>query len=77
MNLYSHLTIEECENILKYLTLKMTITQIADILGRNKSTISSELRRNGDLNGYSPSKAGQQRTCIIVQCLPILVMVIR
>ena len=57
MNLYSHLTIEERENILKYHTLKMTITQIANILGRNKSTISCELRRNSDLNVYSPSKA--------------------
>nr|WP_241762027.1 helix-turn-helix domain-containing protein [Lactobacillus gigeriorum] len=35
----------------------MTITQIANILGRNKSTISRELRRNSDLSGYSPSKA--------------------
>ncbi|WP_157685036.1 helix-turn-helix domain-containing protein, partial [Lactobacillus gigeriorum] len=50
MNLYSHLTIEERENILKYHTLKMTITQIANILGRNKSTISRELHRNSDLN---------------------------
>ena len=72
MNLYSHLTIEERENILKYHTLKMTITQIANILGRNKSTISRELRRNSDLNGYSPSKATSRYLDRRKNCHPVL-----
>lgn len=72
MNLYSHLTIEERENILKYHTLKMTITQIANILGRNKSTISRELRRNSDLNGYSPSKVTNRYLNRRKNCHPVL-----
>ena len=72
MNLYSHLTIEERENILKYHTLKMTITQIANILGRNKSTISRELRRNSDLSGYSPSKATSRYLDRRKNCHPVL-----
>ena len=72
MNLYSHLTIEERENILKYHTLKMTITQIANVLDRNKSTISRELRRNSDLNGYSPSKATSRYLDRRKNCHPVL-----
>jgi transposase, IS30 family len=48
----SHLTVEEREVIaLMHREGKMQ-TQIADRLGRSKSTISRELRRNRSRNGY-------------------------
>ena len=34
-----------------------TITQIAELLGRHKSTISRELRRNAGFRGYRPKQA--------------------
>ena len=52
---YNHLSIVEREKILIYLTQGLSLCQIANLLGRNKSTISRELARNrGD---YLPSKA--------------------
>ena len=34
-----------------------TITQIAQLLGRHKSTVSRELRRNAGFRGYRPKQA--------------------
>ncbi len=48
----SHLTLEERELIAHMHRTGKMQTQIADRLGRNKSTISRELRRNRSRNGY-------------------------
>jgi IS30 family transposase len=48
----SHLTLEEREVIALLHRAGKTQTQIADRLGRPKSTISRELRRNRSRNGY-------------------------
>ena len=52
---YKHLSITEREKILFHLAQGLSICQIAKILGRNKSTISRELKRNS--SEYLPSKA--------------------
>ena len=43
---YHHLTIEERACLHQYYKNGLKITEIAEMLGRNKSTISRELRRN-------------------------------
>ena len=48
----SHLTLEEREIIAHMHRVGKMQTQIADRLGRSKSTISRELRRNRSRNGY-------------------------
>lgn len=48
----SHLTLEERERIAQMHRAGKTQTGIAEQLGRNKSTISRELRRNRSRNGY-------------------------
>jgi IS30 family transposase len=48
----SHLTLEEREVIAQMHRAGKMQTQIADRLGRSKSTISRELRRNRSRNGY-------------------------
>jgi IS30 family transposase len=52
---YKHLNIIEREKILLNFAKGLSISEIAKIVGRNKSTISRELKRNG--KEYSPSKA--------------------
>jgi IS30 family transposase len=48
----SHLTLQEREVIAHMHRAGKRQTQIADRLGRNKSTISRELQRNRSRNGY-------------------------
>ena len=43
---YHHLTIEERACLHQYYKNGLKVTEIAEMLGRNKSTISRELRRN-------------------------------
>lgn len=43
---YKHLTIEERACIAQYYKNNLKVSEIADLLGRNKSTISRELKRN-------------------------------
>ena len=50
---YHHLTISERECILLMHHSKESITQISQVLGRNKGTISRELSRNAEGNSYS------------------------
>lgn len=52
---YKHLSITEREMLMFYRAQGMSGYQIAKLLGRNKSTISRELKRNA--TDYSPSKA--------------------
>lgn len=57
MNHYKHLTLFEREKILLFLAKGYSITKIAKQLGRSKSTISRELRRNHSKHDYMPSDA--------------------
>ena len=43
---YNHLTIEERACIAQYYKNNLKISEIATLMGRNKSTISRELKRN-------------------------------
>ena len=52
---YKHISITEREKILFHRAAVLSICQIAKILGRNKATISCELKRNP--GGYSPGEA--------------------
>lgn len=60
MHHYKHLTLEERENILKFYTLGYSITKISELVNRNKSTISRELKRNMDSDGYYPSRSQEK-----------------
>lgn len=57
MSHYKHLTTKERESILVLLTQGVTIRKIAEMLNRSPSTVSRELKRNTDKEGYSPSQA--------------------
>ena len=54
---YHHLTLEEREMVMKYQAIGYSISRIAILLGRNKSTISRELNRNSVKRDYIPSAA--------------------
>ena len=56
----SHLSLEEREVIAHMHRAGKTQTQIADRLGRHKSTVSRELRRNRSRNGYWAAAAQQK-----------------
>lgn len=53
---YKHLSQIERYQIYSLMKANQSITQIADQLGRHKSTISRELGRNEGCRGYRPSK---------------------
>lgn len=57
MHPYSHLSLFEREHIMISKSQNKSISEIANDLGRNKSTISRELRRNSGTSGYSASVA--------------------
>ena len=57
---YTQLTQEERYQIDKLLALENTVTGVARELGRSKSTISRELRRNRTEAGYQPAVADRQ-----------------
>ena len=55
---YRHLTIDERENILKMHSEQKNMVRIAELIGRNKGTISRELSRNLSSTGdYKPHLA--------------------
>jgi IS30 family transposase len=55
---YRHLTIDERESILKMRSEQKNMTHIAELLGRNKGTISRELSRNlSSTDEYKPHLA--------------------
>ena len=54
---YKHLSQIERYQIHSLMKAQHSITQIADLLGRHKSTISRELRRNAGFRGYRPKQA--------------------
>jgi IS30 family transposase len=58
MNQYTHLSIFEREMIFSLTAQKSSITMIAELIGRNKSTVSRELSRNTTRKRpYSPTNA--------------------
>lgn len=59
MRRYTQLTQEQRYQIQALLKAERTYTEIADILGCHKSTISRELARNRGLRGYRPRQAHQ------------------
>ena len=54
---YHHLTQEERYTIYERLHRGASATEIAAGLGRSKSTVSREIRRNQGQRGYCPSQA--------------------
>lgn len=54
---HARFNIEERESILKYISQGISINKIATLIGRNKSSISRELKRNTVNGFYSPSRA--------------------
>ncbi len=55
MKSYTHFTQEERESIYLLLKLNKNLTEIAAELGRHKSSVSREIRRNSSINGqYNP-----------------------
>lgn len=54
---HKHFSIEERESILKYVSQGISMSQIARLLGRNKSSISRELKKYNSNGNYSPFKA--------------------
>ena len=56
---YTHLTSEERYHISVLRKTKTSLSEIARILGRNKSTISRELERNTGKRGYRHKQAGE------------------
>lgn len=57
---YTHLTQEERYQIHALKRQNISLTRIAAELGRDRSTISRELKRNTSLNGYKPAAAHKQ-----------------
>lgn len=67
---YTHLTSFERGEIYALLEAKKSIAYIAGHLGRDRSTVYRELRRNGAKRGYSPQKAQQQYQERREECRP-------
>ena len=57
MNRYTQLTLEQRYQIYALRAAEHSQTEIADIVGVNKSTVSRELTRNTGLKGYRPKQA--------------------
>lgn len=57
MSHYQHLTLSEREKLMYFLAKGDSVTKIAKKLGRSKSTISRELRRNCCKGEYVPADA--------------------
>jgi IS30 family transposase len=75
-NPQGHLTIEEREKIRCGREKGITLTEIARMLGRHKSTISREVRRNRlGRNPYQAHTAQQlyqqrRKACVRMDCYP-------
>ena len=59
---YTHLTQEERYKISAYKSIGLSIKKIAENLGRDKSTIYREIKRNTGLKGYRPKQAQEKAT---------------
>ena len=67
---YKHLILSEREKILYFQAKNYSITAIANAVGRDKSTISRELRRNTEEKQYLPASAQQLYKSRRVACKP-------
>ncbi len=56
---YTHLTVEERYHISSLRKTGISLSEIARQIGRNKSTISREIKRNTGQRGYRPKQANQ------------------
>ena len=65
---YTHLTQEERYQIRAMLTAQCSLNAIAEVLGRSRSTISREVRRNRGQRGYRPKQAHQKARERAVAC---------
>ena len=68
MHRYAHLSAEERDRIADMRSRHETVTAIADAIGRDKSTVSRELARNGRRGRYGACKAqeraeGRRKAC--------------
>ena len=57
---YQQLTLEERTMIYAFCKAEYSVTAIADELGRHKSTISREIKRNAGKRGYRPKQANEK-----------------
>lgn len=57
---YTQLTQEQRYQIYALLKMGHNQTEIADVIGKHKSTVCRELRRNKGLRGYRPKQANSQ-----------------
>jgi len=57
---FYHMTLEERQRISDLMSEGLSINRIAEMIGRNKSSISRELHRNENNKGYAPDKAHQE-----------------
>lgn len=68
---YRHLTQEERTLISHYGQQGMSLSQMAQLLCRHKSTLSREMKRNSNKDGYQPQTAGnrylvrRKRLCLL------------
>jgi IS30 family transposase len=60
MTIYTQLTCGQRYQIKALLKMRHTQTEIANVLGVNKSTISRELQRNRGGRGYRPKQAHEK-----------------
>ena len=65
---YTHLTQEERYKISAYKSSGLSIKKIAEKLGRDKSTIYREVKRNTGLKGYRPKQAHGKATERLKTC---------
>ena len=56
---YHQLTQEQCQQIYNYKKIRKSPIEIANLLGRDKSTIYRELFRKTAANGYPPKQVGE------------------
>ena len=70
MNTYRHLTPLERESIMLMLNQGVSISHMARVLNRNKSTISRELRRNAAARPYSACEAEEHYRQRRTRCCP-------
>ena len=70
MNTYRHLTPLERESIMLMLNQGVSISHMARVLNRNKSTISRELRRNASTRPCSVCRAEKHYRQRRTRCRP-------
>ena len=71
MNKYTHLNLEERTLIAHYRDQEVSVSQIAKLIARHKSSVSRELRRNTNQTIYNPQTAcsrylvRRERACLL------------